>query len=189
MCVKERVFMMILVVITACSVTLAQGWIQWVPACCFCLICQDRDVFYGENQCTVTITFEDKNLPYVRSKTKTVLIMLFDTDGLVLCEFLPEVCSMNQTACRMVLQCLQHAVHWEMSHRLSSVAELLNLDSTRCPTALSIGEFLAKHSIRVVSNFPNLTRFGPMQFLPVSQTDEHLDAEEISRHCTDTTEE
>jgi hypothetical protein len=28
-----------------------------------------------------------------------------------------------------------------------------------------------------------------MQFLPVSQVDEHFDAEEISRHCRDTTEE
>lgn len=28
-----------------------------------------------------------------------------------------------------------------------------------------------------------------MQFLPVSHADEHPDAEEISRHCRDTTEE
>ena len=91
---------------------------------------------------------------------------------------------MNQTAYRMVLQCFQHAVHWEMS-----VTELLNLDSTPCPTALSIGEFLVKHIICVVSNFLNLTRFGPVQFLPVSQADEHLDAEEISSHHRDTTEE
>jgi hypothetical protein len=48
---------------------------------------------------------------------------------------------------------------------------------------------LAKHSIRVVSNFLNLTRFGPLQFLPVYQADEHPDAEEISRRCRDTTEE
>jgi hypothetical protein len=34
-----------------------------------------------------------------------------------------------------------------------------------------------------------LTRFGPMQFLPVSQADGHIDAEEISRHHRDTTEE
>jgi hypothetical protein len=41
----------------------------------------------------------------------------------------------------------------------------------------------------VVSNFLNLTRFGPVQFLPVYQADEHLDAEDISRHRRDTTEE
>lgn len=48
---------------------------------------------------------------------------------------------------------------------------------------------MAKHSIPVVSHFLNLTRFGRMQFLPVYQADEHLDAEEISRHHRDTSEE
>lgn len=128
-------------------------------------------------------------MPCVRSKTKTVRIMLFDMDGLVHCEFLAEGHSMNQTAHRIILQCLQHTVHWEMCHRLSSVTEQLNLDSTPCPTALSIGESLAKHTIHVVSSFLNLTRFGPVQFLPVSRADEHLDAEEISSHRRDTTEE
>jgi hypothetical protein len=101
--------------------TVAQGWIQWGTACCHCLICQDWDVLYGENQCTITVTFEDENLLYVRSKTKAVLIVLFDMDGLVQCEFLTEGHSMNQTAYRMGLQCLQHAVRWEMPHRLWSV--------------------------------------------------------------------
>ena len=78
-------------------------------------------MLYGENQCSITITFEDKNLPYVRSKTKAVLIVLFDMGGLVHCEFLSEGHSMTQTAYRMVLQCLHNAVHWEISHRLSSV--------------------------------------------------------------------
>jgi len=73
-------------------------------------------VLYGENQCTITVTFEGESLPYVRAISKAVLIMLFDMDGLVHCEFLLEGHSMNQTAYRMVLQCLQHAVHWEMSH-------------------------------------------------------------------------
>jgi hypothetical protein len=34
-----------------------------------------------------------------------------------------------------------------------------------------------------------LTRFGTMQCLPVSQSDEHPDAEEISKHRRDTAEE
>jgi len=51
-----------------------------------------------------------------------MLIMLFDMDGLVHCEYLPEGHSMNQTAYTMVVQCLQHAVRWEMSHKLLSVS-------------------------------------------------------------------
>lgn len=58
--------------------------------CCLSLICQDWDVLYGENQCTITITFEEENLPHVRSKTTAMLIMLFDMDGLLYCEFLLE---------------------------------------------------------------------------------------------------
>jgi hypothetical protein len=34
-----------------------------------------------------------------------------------------------------------------------------------------------------------LTRFYPMQFPPVSQSDKHPDAEEISKHRGDTVEE
>jgi Transposase. len=105
------------VVITPCSVTLLpkDGYSEGVYVAF--VSCQDWDVLYGENQCAITITFEDENLPNVRSKTQAMLVMLFDMEGQVHCEFLPEGDSMNQTAYRMVLQCLQHAVLWELPHR------------------------------------------------------------------------
>lgn len=63
--------------------------------CVAFLSCEDWDVLYGENQFTIKITIEDENLPNVRSKTQAMLIMLFDMEGQVHCEFLPEGDSMN----------------------------------------------------------------------------------------------
>jgi hypothetical protein len=79
----------------------------------------------------------------------------FDAEGLVHHEFLPHCQAMNQTVYITVLQRLRDAVSRKRSHKWSSGTWLLHHDNAPCHAALSVSEFLAKHSIPVVPHPPH----------------------------------
>jgi hypothetical protein len=91
-----------------------------------------------------------KKASKVRSNVKTILIAFFDAEGLVHHEFLLQRQTMNQTALITVLQRLRDAVSRKWPHKWSSGTWLLHHDNAPCLAALSVREFLAKHSIPVV---------------------------------------
>jgi histone-lysine N-methyltransferase SETMAR len=102
----------------------------------------------------------------VRSNVKTMLITFFDAEGLVHHEFLPQRHTMNQTVYITVLQRLRDAVRWKRPHKWSSGSGiwLLHHDNAPCHAALSVREFLAKHSITVVPHLPYSPDLAPCEF-------------------------
>jgi histone-lysine N-methyltransferase SETMAR len=109
-------------------------------------------------------TFEWKKARQVRSNVKTMLITFFDVEGLVHHEFLPQHQTMNQTVYITVLQHLRDAVCWKRLHKWSSDTWLLHYNSVPCHAALSVREFLAKHSIPVVPYLPYSPDLAPCNF-------------------------
>jgi hypothetical protein len=80
-------------------------------------------------------------------------------------EFLPRSQTMNQTVYITILQCLQEAARRKQPHKWSSGTWLLHHDNAPCHAALSVREFLAKHSIPVVSHLPYSPDLAPCDFL------------------------
>jgi transposase len=93
-----------------------------------------------------------------------MLFAFFDAEGLVHHEFLLQRQTMNQTVYITVLQRLRDAVRRKRPHRLSSGTCLLHHDNAPCHAALSVREFLAKHSIPVVPHPPYLPDLAPYDF-------------------------
>jgi hypothetical protein len=93
-----------------------------------------------------------------------MLIAFFDAEGLVHHEFLPQHQTMNQTVYITVLQRLRDAVRRKGPHKWSSGIWLLHQDNAPCHAALSVREFLAKHSIPVVPHPPYPPDLAPCDF-------------------------
>jgi histone-lysine N-methyltransferase SETMAR len=93
-----------------------------------------------------------------------MLIAFFDMEGLVHHESLPQRQTMNQTVYITVLQCLRDAVRQKRPHKWSSGTWRLHYDNVPCYVALSIREFLAKHSIPVVPHPPYSPDLAPCDF-------------------------
>jgi histone-lysine N-methyltransferase SETMAR len=93
-----------------------------------------------------------------------MLIAFFESEDLVHHEFLPQRQTMNQTVYITVLQCLRDAVHRKGPHKWFSGTWLLHHDNAQCHAALSVREFLAKHSISVVPHLPYSPDLAPCDF-------------------------
>jgi histone-lysine N-methyltransferase SETMAR len=105
-----------------------------------------------------------KKARQVRSSVKTMLIAFFDAEGLVHHEFLPQRETMNQTVYIAVLQRLRDPIRRKRPHKWSSGTWLLHHDNAPCHAALSVREFLAKHSILVVPHPPYSSDLAPCDF-------------------------
>jgi histone-lysine N-methyltransferase SETMAR len=110
-----------------------------------------------------------------------------DAEGLVHHEFLPQRQTMNQTVCITILQHLQDAVHRKRPHKWSSDSWLLHHDNMACHAALSVREFLAKHSIPVVPHLLYSPDLAPCNFFLFPRLKSTLEGETISRCHRDTT--
>jgi hypothetical protein len=93
-----------------------------------------------------------------------MLIAFFDAEDLVHHEFLPQSQTMNQTVYITVLQHLRDAVRRKRPHKWSSGTWFLYQDNAPCHAALSVREFLAKHSIPVVPHSPHSPDLAPCDF-------------------------
>jgi histone-lysine N-methyltransferase SETMAR len=96
------------------------------------------------------------------ARPSTMMIAFFDAEGLVHHEFLPQRQTMNQTVYITVLQHLRDAVRRKRPHKWSSGTWLLYHDNAPC--ALSVREFLAKHSIPMVPQPPYSPDLAPCDF-------------------------
>jgi hypothetical protein len=106
-----------------------------------------------------------------------MLIAFFDAEGLVHHEFLPQRQTMHQTVYVTVLQRLQDAARRKLPHKLSSGTWLLHHDNAPCLAALSVREFLAKHSIPVVPHPPYSPDLAPCDFFLVPRLKSTLKGE------------
>jgi hypothetical protein len=93
-----------------------------------------------------------------------MLITFFEAESLVCHEFLPQHQTMNQAVYMTVLQHFRDAVHRKRPHKWSSGTWLLHHDNAPCHAALSVGEFLVKHSIPVVPYLPYSPDLAPCNF-------------------------
>jgi histone-lysine N-methyltransferase SETMAR len=105
-----------------------------------------------------------KDARQVRSNVKKMLIAFFDAEGLVHHEFLPQRQTMNHTVYVNVPQRFRHAVSRKRPHKLPSGTWLLHHDNAPCHAALSVREFLAKHSIPVAPHPPYSPDLAPCDF-------------------------
>jgi histone-lysine N-methyltransferase SETMAR len=119
---------------------------------------------FGETALSRSKTFEWKKARKVRSNVKTMLMAFFDAEGLMHHEFLPQRQTMIQNVYIPVLQLLRDAVCRKRPRRWSSVTWLLHHDNAPYHAALSVREFLAKHSILVVPHPPYSPDLAPCDF-------------------------
>jgi hypothetical protein len=136
------------------------------------IITGDESWVYGYGRETEQMSSQWKTPPsprlkkasQVQSNVKTMLIAFFDVEGLVHHEFLPQCQTMNQTVYITILQRLQDAVHRKRPYKWLSDTWLLHHDNVPCRVALSVREFLAKHSIPMVPHLPYSPDLAPCDF-------------------------
>jgi hypothetical protein len=105
-----------------------------------------------------------KKARQVRSNVKTMLMVFFDIQGLVHCEFVPAGQTVNQHYYKEVLLRLREKVRRQRSQLFQSGRWLLHHDNAPAHTALSIQEFLAEKKIPVVPHPPYSPDLAPCDF-------------------------
>jgi transposase len=93
-----------------------------------------------------------------------MLMVSFDIQGLVHCEFVPAGQTVNQHYYKEVLLCLREKVRRQQSQLFQSGRWLLHHNNAPAHTALSIQEFLAKKKIPVVPHPPYSPDLAPCDF-------------------------
>jgi hypothetical protein len=105
-----------------------------------------------------------KKARQVQSNVKTMLMVFFDIQSLVHCEFVPAGQTVNQHYYKAVLLRLREKVRRQRSQLFQSGRWLLHHDNAPAHTALSIQEFLAEKKIPVVHHPPYSPDLAPCDF-------------------------
>jgi len=107
-----------------------------------------------------------------KSKIKSMLICVFDSQGIVHKEFVTPGQTVNQTFYWEVIERLRKRV----AHVRPGIARtwILHHDNVPCHTAVSINEFLAEKSIPVVPQPPYLLDLSSCDFFLFPQLKNHL---------------
>jgi [histone H3]-lysine36 N-dimethyltransferase SETMAR len=105
-----------------------------------------------------------KKARQVRSSVKTMLIVFFDTDGVVHHEFVPQGQTVNQWYYLDVLKRLRDAVRRKRHSKWQSGVWMLHHDNAPAHSALSIVEYLAKHNVPLVPQPPYSPDLSPPDF-------------------------
>jgi transposase len=105
-----------------------------------------------------------KKARQVRSIVKTMLMVFFDIQGLVHCEFVPAGQAVNQHYYKEVLLRLREKIRRQRSQLCQSGGWLLHHDNAPAHTALSIQEFLVEKKIPVVPHPPYSPDLAPCDF-------------------------
>ena len=117
----------------------------------------------GPRKCQRRPSFwKTKKARMSRSKVKTMIIVFFDSRGIVHKEFVPPGMTVNQAFYRDLMERLRKRVQ-----RLrSDIADdwVLHHDNAPAHTALSIREFLAKKNIPVLPHPPYSPDLAPCDF-------------------------
>jgi histone-lysine N-methyltransferase SETMAR len=105
-----------------------------------------------------------KKARQVRSNVETMLMVFFDIQGLMHCEFVPAGQTVNQHYYKEVLLRLREKVRRKWSQLFQSGRWLLHHDNAPAHIALSIQEFLVKKKIPVVPHPPYSPDLAPCDF-------------------------
>jgi histone-lysine N-methyltransferase SETMAR len=125
-----------------------------------CVYGYDPEIKQMSSQWKTPLSPRPKKARQVQSNIKTMLIAFFDAEVLVHHEFLPQRQTMNQT----VYIIFRDAVRRKRPRKCSSGTWLMHHDNAPCHAALSVREFLAKHSIPVVPHPPYSPDLSPCDF-------------------------
>jgi histone-lysine N-methyltransferase SETMAR len=112
----------------------------------------------------VTFFIRPKKARQVLSNVKTMLMVFFDIQGPVRCEFVPAGQTVNQHYYKEVLLRLREKVRRQRSQLFQSGRWLLRHDNAPVHTAHSIQEFLAEKKISVVPHPPYSPDLAPCDF-------------------------
>ena len=106
-----------------------------------------------------------KKVRMSRSRVKTMIIVFFDTRGIVHKEFVPPGQTVNHAFYKDVLERLRKQV--QLVRRDIADDWVLQHDNAPAHTALSIREFLAKKNIPCTSTSSLQPRSSSVQFIPL----------------------
>ena len=104
-----------------------------------------------------------------KSKVKVMLVVLFDIQGIVHFEFLPQGQTVKQTVYKDILWCLVRSVHVKMQSLWEAHAWMLHCDYAPAYTALSICQFLAKRNIATLEHPLYSSNLAPCDFFLFSK--------------------
>ena len=107
-----------------------------------------------------------------KSKTKVMLIAVFDDHGIAHAEFLPQDPTINQHVYKNILRCLIYSVREKTRKLWETRSWLLHHDNAPAHNALGIREFLAKNKIAVLEQPPNSPDLAPRNFFLFSKLKE-----------------
>ena len=112
-----------------------------------------------------TSSSQPKKAQQVKSNIKTMLIALFDIDGLVLHEFIPTGQMVNKEFYKTVLQRLRDAVcRHRPEKKWRSGNWILHHDSAPAHRAVTTNEFLVKRNIPSLPQPPYSPDLAPCDF-------------------------
>ncbi|UYV83854.1 hypothetical protein LAZ67_X000432 [Cordylochernes scorpioides] len=105
-----------------------------------------------------------KKARFTKSKVKTLLVTLFDINGLVHHEFIPFGRTINQEVYLGIMRRLREAVRLKRPERWQNNDWILHIDNARPHTAHVVLQFLAKHSTIHIPHPPYSPDLAPNDF-------------------------
>ena len=107
-----------------------------------------------------------------KSRVKSMLIIFFDSKGIVHKEFLPPGQTVNQTFYLQVLECLQNRV-MRIHHEIANMW-FLHHDNVPSHTSFAMREFLAQLNITTLPHPPYSPDLAPCDFFLFPKLKTHL---------------
>ncbi|UYV73168.1 hypothetical protein LAZ67_10002077 [Cordylochernes scorpioides] len=105
-----------------------------------------------------------KKARFTKSKVKTLLVTIFDINGLVHHEFIPFERTINQEVYLGIMRRLREAVRLKRPERWQNNDWILHVDNARPHTAHVVLQFLAKHSTIQIPHPPYSPDLAPNDF-------------------------
>jgi len=105
-----------------------------------------------------------KKARQMKSNVKTMLIVFFNTNGLVHHAYIPRGLTVNKEFYKTVLQRLRDAVHRHRPEKWRSGNWILHHDNAPAHRAVTTNEFLAKHNILSFPHPPYSPDLAPCDF-------------------------
>jgi [histone H3]-lysine36 N-dimethyltransferase SETMAR len=133
--------------------------------------CDETWIFqYDPETKRQSMHWKSKNSPRMKkarmskSRFKAMLIVFFDIKGVIHIEWVPEGCTVNQYYYIQVLTTLRERVRRKRPELWEENSWILHQDNAPAHNALSVKQFLAKHSITLMEHPPYSPDLAPCDF-------------------------
>ena len=100
----------------------------------------------------------------VQSKTKVVLLVFFESEGIIHDENAPDRQTINEKFYQEVLQCLRESVRWKWPEKWQDGNWILQHDNAPAHTSHPVQQFLAKHGTAQLQHPPYSPDLAPCNF-------------------------